>query len=141
MDQLPETSKWDHFESFIQYIEKIGKIELSDSVRLDNKNIYSMLIRLSEDDLQYKIELNKRYEIIKTAKHWWIDDTIVTYSAKIKTWEYNVVPQFSRPYESEETEKELEWIGIIKRKDKINLLKQWIKKLTEKLVPSNTCTE
>lgn len=116
------------FEDFLDYIESVLNEELSDSTRMKNISNYTLLINWNSET-NFLEKLLEKFEIVKIAKVWFMEDTIKEFSSKIKSWEFYVIPDYTKDLE-------LTTMYVFKKKDKLDNLKQQVKNFLDSLLPS-----
>lgn len=116
------------FEDFLDYVEFVLKEELPDATRMKNISNYTLLINGNWEELFVDM-LFKKFEVVKIAKTWFMEDAIQEFSSKIKSWEFYVVPDYTKNLE-------LTTLYVFKKKDKIDNVKQKVKDFLDRFLPS-----
>lgn len=118
------------YDLFLDDIDKIIWEKLSDSTRMRNISNYKLLLQ-GKGERKFLEELLKNFDIIREAQAGFIEGPILEMKSQIRSAEIYLVPIF----EDHEAWKSLKKIFFVKKKDKLDALKQRIKRFLEDLLP------
>jgi hypothetical protein len=116
------------FEEFLDYVWVVIWEKLPDATRMKNISNFSLNLKLVWD-VNFQEELAKKFEIVKVAKKWFIEDAIKERKKQIKSAEFYLIPRFHI-----ET-LEYDVLYIIRKKDKLDNVKQQVKDFLDNLLP------
>lgn len=116
------------FEEFLDYVEVVISEKLPDATRMKNISNFSLHVKLIWDT-NFQEELRKKFEVIKIAKKWFIEDAIKEKKSQIKSAEFYLIPSFYIQTLEYDT------LYIVKKKDKLDNVKQWIQDFLDRFLP------
>lgn len=110
-------------ENFFLYVEYLFWEKISDATKMKNFHHYNLLLQWNGES-DFSRQLMKYFDVIKTAKKWFIDDALKEKKSQIKSAELFVVPHFIW------IDFQLESVFFVKKKDKFwdfkNKISNWV---------------
>ena len=115
------------YDDFLSLVESLLEDSLPDHAKMKNKSNYSLILNGNWES-KFIDALFKKFEVIKIAQKWFMKDAVKEHKSKIMAAEYYVLPLYEKNYE-------LHSIYIVKKKNKIDKIKQRVKSLLDDLIP------
>ena len=115
------------YDQFLTFVEWLLDEELPDHTKMKNKSNYTLVLN-GNGYTKFAESFFKKFEVIKVAQKWFMKDAVKEHKSKIKAAEYYLLPLYEKDFD-------LNSIFIVKKKNKIDKIKQRVKSLLDDLLP------